>query len=163
VTKQARTPKKPNEKVLKCQDCDRPGEHRGWFFEARKGRLDVLRNKKARAVRARSAEDFMDGMFKKIYRPMCGEHYLQHMFQLFPYRCTARCVRERLRSNRFKLKPTEMLVYFPLTAFLGGGPPKCGWCGKLMRPASKQPKFREAHITVPFGDDEDGEPPRSAR
>lgn len=82
-----------------------------------------------------NVDDNLDSMFKKIYTPMCEAHLLEHQFQLMPYECTAACVKKRIQASRYVMEPEEMVIWFSLGPILGGEKPRCGWCGKNMRPS----------------------------
>jgi hypothetical protein len=129
-------------KAPKCEYCKRPGEYRGWVFRQRKrGRTTKPKSKSWRAFRA-----YVDGWFTKIYQPMCEAHLLEHQFQLVPYRCVARCVKDRLRANELVMEPPDMIVYFPLAPILGGDRPKCGWCSRRLRPATIAETTRDSEL-----------------
>lgn len=149
------TPKKS----LKCKYCSSPGVHQGWMYEMlpKHKREKLVRSAaaKSRGGAKRVTEGLLRGLFKRLDLPMCGQHYLQYMFNLLPYRCTAQCTRARHRSNHYPLKPKEYLMYFSQIAVAGGGRPKCGWCGKTLRPAAKEPEIRTLEVSIP---DDDKEP-----
>jgi hypothetical protein len=114
-----------------CEICKKPTDLQGWIFICKEG--FSLRN------------------FKKEYKYWCKEHFLQNMFNLWPFTCTVSCRKALEKKNDTVLdKVEDSYVWLNLITVLNStipfekqkpgvsypmrvNPPKCPHCGKKMK------------------------------
>jgi hypothetical protein len=119
-------------KAGKCKDCGEPTDFKGWYW--------VHSGKKK----------FSIGGGKKVYSWYCGNHFLTHMFNLWPFTCTRACQEKHGKVLGVRLKGDDNYVWLDLSNVLVPAIPvakmkagvsyplkplaaKCPWCGKGMK------------------------------
>jgi len=114
-----------------CSECGVATDLRGWLFIMPKSNT-----KKAR----------------KTYRWWCKRHYLEWMFGLWPYECTAACNKVAAKKGGFVGNAWNFLVWVDLVTQLAPAAenrtafkPLCPCCGERMRAfdIKKQPRNKQ--------------------
>jgi hypothetical protein len=113
-------------KNQKCAICESDAYLKGWFYEHK-------------------GTSF--GRGKKIYKIWCREHYLIHMFNLWPFTCTKTCRERHSKRIGVEISKKDQIVWIGLESALVPAvknpnysksipmkslAPKCPWCGKSM-------------------------------
>lgn len=112
-----------------CAVCKKPTDFKGWVFESVKGK------------------SILEG--KKKYIWWCKEHFIAHMFNLYPFVCTDECRENLAKKLGLVLRPENTYVWMDMISVMvededgekiefGGGSvsvpmkftsPKCSRCG----------------------------------
>src|SRR3990172_3656285 len=107
----------------KCEKCGEKTDLRGWYFASIHG----------------------TNRLRKQYHWWCGEHWLIHMRNLYPFECEERCRERHSREVGARISHEDSYVWLNLlTTFIPKRPkaktsrmtplrPGCPWCGKRMR------------------------------
>jgi hypothetical protein len=112
-------------KLGRCFRCPLPATHRAVIYETTRGR----NSKRSRRVDDNELHKIL-GLIK-LRVPVCGAHFLESEFSLWPFVCTKACIRAQLKE--FTLESDDVTSWLSLRAVLAGVEAKCGYCGKKLK------------------------------
>jgi hypothetical protein len=137
-----RAPRKSPRGEHVCDLCGVPTDFRGWYFVMRRPRAHL--------------DPLLD--MKKVYHWWCKAHFIENMFGLWPYVCTAACRKSHSKQVNIRLDEDDMRVWLQLettlvpartlraneSVLLKSLGPKCPWCSRPMRFDKRQHERRVA-------------------
>jgi len=112
-----------------CEICFKPTSHRGWNY-----------------IHSRHRPFSLKTGYKR-YHWWCNEHFLIHMFNLWPYLCTEKCQGRHGKQLGIQMRLEQKIIWINLSTVLVPASkvwmnksipmksldPKCPWCGKKMK------------------------------
>ncbi len=78
------------------------------------------------------ADEYFDSMVK-VDAPFCKPHYMQCMFGLTAWHCSAECMAARQKALGVVLRRDHGTVWINMVhLYCGQETPRCPWCGEAM-------------------------------
>lgn len=104
-----------------CEECGVETDLKGWYFVGPFAK------------------------FKKEYHWWCKNHFITHMFGLYPYQCTEKCRKARQKKTGLLLPEDDLITWVTLASLLNyyvGDKksktilPKCTYCKRNLKAIS---------------------------